>query len=149
MVDLPAPDGPTMASVWPGGDRNDKPWRIFAIGIIAEAHILEPHFAARGCGAIAHPARRQFRQRVDQAEHRLHVDQPLTDGAIDHAEHVQWPEELGEQRVDQHDVASGELPLAPAPDGIAHRARHHQVGDQRLADVERGEAVLDFTAARA
>src|SRR3546814_8255824 len=68
---------------------------------------------------------------VDDAEHLLHVDEALADVAIDPAEHVERAEELGEQCVDQHHVAGGEAAGRPAPDRVAHRAGHHQIGDQR------------------
>ena len=87
-----------------------------------------------------------LRGRVDQVEHGFHVDQALTDRAIDPAEHVQGAEELHQQAVDPHHVAGTEAALAPAPDGEDHRASHHRVGDQRLTDVEPGEA--DFVADR-
>ena len=79
---------------------------------------------------------------VEQAEHRLHVDEALLDLAVHPAEHVERAEQLREQRVDQHHVADREPAFAPAPDRVSHGAAHHDVGDQRLADVERGERVL-------
>ncbi len=65
-----------------------------AVGIIAEADILEPHLAPldgqrRGAGHILH-----FRLRIDQVEHRAHVDHALPNGAIDPAEHVERAEQL-------------------------------------------------------
>ena len=113
-----------------------------ALRIVAEADVLEPDMAALRPQA---PARRPVDDlggRVEQVEHRLHVDQALADRAVDPAEHVQRPEQLHQQRIDQHHVAGRELALAPAPDGEDHRAAHHHVGDQRLADVEPGERGL-------
>ena len=92
--------------------------------------------------AVGHGERRRagsvddFGRRVEQVPHRLHVDQPLADRAIDPAEHVERAEELHQQAVDPDDVAGREAAAAPAPDGEDHRSGHHRIGDQRLADVE-------------
>ena len=93
----------------------------------------------RRAGRVGH-----FGRRVDEVPHRLHVDQPLADRAIDPAEHVERPEKLQQHGVDEDHVARREAAAAPAPDGEDHRAGHHQVGDQRLADVEPCER--DFVA---
>src|SRR3546814_5745641 len=61
--------------------------------------------------------------RIDQAEHRLHVDQPLADHAIHHLEPVERAKELREQGVHQHDVANLELAARPAP--IRIRTEEH------------------------
>ena len=110
--------------------------------VIAEIDMREAHMRAadgqrRSPGHIGDLGRR-----VDQAEHRFHVDQALLDLAIDHAEHVQRPEQLRQQRVDQHHIADGEPALMPAPDSIAHRRRHHDVGNQRLADIEQRQRIF-------
>ena len=114
------------------------------VGIIAEIDIAE---LDRG---LADVERRRIRDiddlggGIDQVEHRRHVDQPLADRAIYHAEQVERAEQLHQQRVHEHQIADGELPPAPAPDGIGHCAGHHQVGDQRLADIEQRERVFGF-----
>ena len=101
MVDLPAPDGPTTAQRGPGGMSRSMPFRISRLGVIAEAHVLEPDMAAastverRRAGAVDDLGRR-----VEQVPHRLHVDQALADRAIDPAEHVERAEELHQQAVD-------------------------------------------------
>ncbi len=116
--------------------------QYLAFGIIAKAYMIEPHFAARRDQGRRAAQVGNLLLRVYQPVHRFHVDQALPDRAIDHAEQVQRPEQLRQQRIDQHDIAGGELPAAPPPHGIGHRARHHQVGDQRLADIEPGQAIL-------
>ena len=118
------------------------PLQDLAPRLIGEMHVLEADqpgadLQVRRVRHVDHLGRR-----VDQSEHRLHVDQALPDGAIDHAEQVERAEKLGEQGVHHHHVAGREPPLAPAPDGEAHCACHHQIGDQRLADIEEGEAGL-------
>ena len=84
-------------------------------GIVAEAHVLEPDMPAADdqrlrVGRVDHLARR-----IDQVEHRAHVDHALADRAIDHAEQVERAEQLREQRRDEHHVARGEAPLRPSP----------------------------------
>ena len=76
---------------------------------------------------------------VEEVEHRLDVDQPLLDLAIDEADEVERDGELHQQRVDQHEIADR---LLAAHD---RRARHHHADghadgeDDDLADVEPGE----------
>ena len=113
-----------------------------AVGVVVEADILERDIAAADAEGASIRRILYLGRRIGQAEHRIHIDQPLPDGAIDHAEQIERAEKLRQQRVDQHDIASAEHPLRPSPHRIAHRARHHQIGDQRLADVEPGEAVF-------
>src|SRR3546814_15625727 len=36
----------------------------------------------------------------------------------------------------------GEQPPAPPPDGVTHCSSHHQIGDERLTDIQISEAVL-------
>ncbi len=45
MVDLPAPEGPTMASVLPGGTSKLMPFQNLAVGIIGKMHIVEAQMA--------------------------------------------------------------------------------------------------------
>ena len=65
-----------------------------AIGIVGEIDMIEAHRAAlndqwRRVGHV-----HDLGLAIDQAEHRLHIDQPLADRAIDHAQQVQRAEEL-------------------------------------------------------
>src|SRR3546814_5664403 len=85
-----------------------------AVGLVTKDDILERHRAA-----IDDERTRALRigdlgRRLDQAEHRFHVDQPLAHEAIDHAEHVERAKELAQQRVHHHDVADLELAAPPA-----------------------------------
>ena len=79
---------------------------------------------------------------IEEIPHCFHVDQSLADRTIDPAQHIQWPEELEKHGVDEHDVAGGEAALAPAPHGEDHCTGHHQIGDERLADVQPCERYL-------
>ena len=112
------------------------------LGLIAEIDILEADMARShhqiGCSGPVFDLGRG----IEQVEHRFHVDQPLADRSIDPAEHVERPEQLHQQAIDQNDIARGKPPLAPAPHGEHHRPGHHQIGDQRLADIEPGERHL-------
>ena len=113
-----------------------------AVGLVAEHHVVEHHRRLaddqrRGARGVGHLLRL-----VHQLEHGRHVDQPLADRAVDHAEHVERTEQLGEVGVDEDDVAHGELPARPAPHRIGHGPGHQQVDDQGLGDVEQAERVL-------
>ena len=76
---------------------------------------------------------------IHQPEHRRHVDQPLPDRAINEPEQVERAEQLRQVCLHEHQIAGGQLALAPAPHGVGHRACHQQVGDERLCDVEQAE----------
>ena len=112
--------------------------------IIAELHGVEGDPRARQ--AERNRARRvgDFRRGVDQAEHRVHVDQALADFAIDHAEQIKRAEQLHQQAIHEGDIADGEAALIPAPHHIDQRAGHQRVGDEALPDVEPGEADFGF-----
>ena len=110
MVDLPAPVGPTIASLPAGGDGEVDALQDLAVGPVAEMHVLEPH---RAGGALRQMrgqrarvgAVRDLPLDTQQAEHLLHVDQALLDLAIDEAEEIQRLVELHQVGVDQHEVA--------------------------------------------
>jgi hypothetical protein len=55
-----------------------------------------------------------LRRHVEEIEHRLDVDQPLLDLAVDEADEVERDRQLHEQRVDQDEIADG---LLAAHDG--------------------------------
>ncbi len=98
MVDLPAPDGPTIAQLVPGGMSRSRPLQDLAFGLIAEAHVLEADMRRSATRSGAAPGRvDDLGRRVEQVEHRFHVDQPLADRAIDPAEHVERAEQLHQQ----------------------------------------------------
>jgi hypothetical protein len=67
--------------------------RFVAEADMVEADVPRRHGKRRGVGRID-----DARGRVDQIEHRGHIDHPLADRAIDHAEQVERAEELREQR---------------------------------------------------
>jgi len=73
--------------------------------------------------------------RIDQVEHRGHVERALPDRPVHHPQQVERPEQLREQRRHEHDIARGCEPAAPPPHDEAHAACEHQVGDQRLTEV--------------
>src|SRR3546814_7392883 len=45
-------------------------------------------------------------RRIDQGEHRLHVDQALADIAVNHAKHIQRPKKLRQQRIKSEEHTS-------------------------------------------
>src|SRR5206468_12501739 len=126
----------------PRGNIDVESLEDLAAGIVAEAEIVEAD------GAAADGERRSARfvddlgRSVEQVPHRFHVDQALAYRAVDPAEHVQRTEELHQQAVDPNHVAGGEAAVAPSPDGEDHRPGHHQISDQRLADIEPSQADL-------
>ena len=119
-----------------------QPVQNLAVPVIVEHHILEPHHAIGNRQGLRSRLVDNLLFGVDQLEHRVHVDQPLADRAIDHAEHVERPEQLHQQRVDQHQVTDRQVALLPAIDAERHRPDHRQVGDDRLADIEQAERIF-------
>jgi len=83
-----------------------------------------------------------FLRRIQQREHRRHVDQPLADVAIDHAQHIERTEQLGQVGLDEDQLPGAVFALCPAPRGIGQSARHQQVDHQRLDDVEHPQRVF-------
>ncbi len=124
------------------GDFETEPVEDLAVRFISEMDIVEEHSRLadhqRGrSGCVLH-----FGLGIDQAKHLRHVDQPLPDRPVHHAEHVKRAEQLDQIGVHQHQIAGGQHALAPLPHGEPHRAAHQQVHDDRLADVEQAERVL-------
>src|SRR3546814_8709548 len=76
------------------------PVQYLPLRIVTEMHMVEAHLARLD---MQHRRARRvgnLRLRVDQPVHRLHVDQPLPDRPIDHAQQVQRPEKLA--RSEEH-----------------------------------------------
>jgi hypothetical protein len=129
MVDLPAPVGPTIASVRPGGTVKDA-LQDLAVRAVAEADILEADLARaarerRRAGRVAHLGRD-----LEQAEHLLHVRQALLDLAIGEAEDVQRQIELDQVGVDHHEVAHRHAAAGDARPGQQHRDRQPHRHDE-------------------
>ena len=85
--------------------------------------------------AIDHQCRRTgciqyFCLCIDQPEHGGHIDHALMYRAINHAQHIQRAEQLGQIGVHKHQIARCQLALAPTPYGIGHGPAHQQVHDQ-------------------
>ena len=117
MVDLPAPDGPTMATVLPGRHLEEMPFRIGRVGIVVEArHRRSAPPRRRPTSGARVRLVDDLRGHVEQVEHRLDVDQALLDLAIDEADEIQRDRQLHQQRVDQHEIADR---LLAAHDGGA------------------------------
>ena len=86
------------------------------------------------CGSARHVD--HFGRCIDQIEHCPHVDHALADRAIHHAEQIERAEQLRQQRRDEHHVARREITPPPPIGYERHPAAEHQIGDQRLPDVE-------------
>ena len=111
MVDLPAPDGPTTATVLPAGTREADAFEHDAFGIIGEDHIVEADLAARDRQRRRAGLVLDLLRAGAAAEHGFHVHQPLGDFAIDRAQQVQRHKELDHQRIGHHQVADGHRPF--------------------------------------
>ena len=91
---MPAPDGPTMATVLPGRHLEGDALQDRPRGIVGEVHVLEAD------GGGAHVERVGARLVLDlgialqHVEHGFDVDDRLLDLAIDHAHEVQRLVEL-------------------------------------------------------
>ncbi len=123
----------------PGGHLEAEAVEDRAILVVAEHDVVEGYrrpadHQRRGAGDIL-----DLDPGVHQVKHLRHVDQPLADRAIDHAQQVERAEELEQIGVHEHQIAHGQLAAAPAPDRVGHGARHQRIGDQRLGDVEQAE----------
>ena len=90
MVDLPAPDGPTIATVLPAGTSKLTPFRIVRVGIVGKVHVVGSSTlpSATASGMASRPVD-DLRADVEQVEHLLDVGQALADFAIDEADEVQ------------------------------------------------------------
>ena len=113
-----------------------------AVGVVAEAHVLEAHRAAArhqrlGVGRVGDLA-----VLAEQREHLLHVDQRLLDLAVDDAEEVERDVELDHQRVDQHQVAERQRARDDADGRAPDQQRHRRGDDQALAEVEQRQRGL-------
>ena len=98
MVDLPAPEGPTIATVRPPGTSKLIPFRIARFWIVVEVNVLEAdgrlsHDERLGVGLVD-----DLGGDVEQVEHRLDVDQALADFAVDEADEVERHGELHQER---------------------------------------------------
>ena len=96
-----------------------------SVGVIAKAHIFKRHRPARHGQGRRTRFIGDFGRCIDQVEHRGHICEALTNGAIHHPKHIQRPEQLRQQGVDGDNVASCKLAPRPAPNDIAHGTRHH------------------------
>ena len=102
----PTPDGPTTATVLPGGNREAHVEQDLPVRLVAEVDVLEAHLAVGDDERRRARARRRPRVcSVDEREHPLHVGQRLLDLAVEDAEEVERDVELDHERVDQHEVA--------------------------------------------
>ena len=79
---------------------------------------------------------------LEEAEHRLHVDERLAHLAVDEAEEIERDVELDEVGVDQHEVADRHPPGDDPRSGHHHDDREPHRDDRRLADVEERERHL-------
>ena len=89
MVDLPAPDGPTMATIFPAGTSKLTCFRIWPLRIVSERDVLELDLALGDVKRLGARAIEDLGRFLQQSEHRLDVDQPLLDLAIDHAHEIE------------------------------------------------------------
>ena len=79
---------------------------------------------------------------LEEAEHRLHVDERLAHLAVDEAEEIERDVELDEVGVDQHEVADRHPPGDDPRSGHHHDDREPHRDDRRLADVQKRERHL-------
>ena len=112
----------------------DRAFRLVTKADILESERRAAHYQCGRAGSV-----RNLDCRVHQIEHLRHVDHALPDRAIDEAEQIERAEELHQIGVHEHEIAHCQVAPAPPPHGIGHRARHQQVCNQSLRDVEHAE----------
>ena len=123
MVDLPAPDGPTIATVRPAGTSKEMPLQDRPRRLVGEVHVLEADRALgdderRGAGPIL-----DLGLAAEDREHLLDVDHRLLDLAIDHAHEIERLVELDHHGVDHDEVADRLGAGLDAVDDERHRRR--------------------------
>ena len=106
------------------------------LGIVGERHVLELDLALGDVKRLGARAIDHLRRLVQQREHRLDVDQPLLDLAIDHAHEIERQVKLHEDRVDHHEAADGEHAVAHVARREQHADDRAHGEDHRLAGVE-------------
>ena len=139
MVDLPAPDGPTMATIFPGGNLEAHILQDRSVRVIGEGDILELDLAFADAQRLGAFLVDDLGRLVQQREHRLDIDQALLDLAIDHAHEIERQIELHEDRVDHHEVADGEHPARDIARREQHADDRAQREDHRLPGIQHAE----------
>lgn len=104
---LATPRAPHNRNGSPGGHVHGKSVKDPVVAVVPERHVLE----LEGIAAVLtlgqlHRVRPvlHFRRDILQREHGLHVDQGLSDFAVDGADEIEWEGELEQEPVDQHQV---------------------------------------------
>ena len=91
----------------------------------------------RGVGLV-----RDFGRLIEQREHLPHIDQRLTDFAIDGAKEVQGHGQLHHIGVDHNEIPHGKVTVLHPDGGQDHHADQPAGDQQRLAEVQEGKRVV-------
>ena len=138
---LPAPVGPTIATVWPGPGHERQPLDQRRAGLVAEGHVLEDDLAAgprrRQRGAALRRLLDGVEQledplggrdaRLQQVDHRGDLGERLAElpGVLDERLHLAQAHGAGR---DAHAAQHGDGDVAEVPEERRHR--HDQPGDE-------------------
>ena len=104
-----------------------------------EAHVVEDDPCAADLEALGIGPVDDLRRDVEEIEHRLDIDQPLLDLAVDHADEVEWDGKLKKQRVDQNEIADCLLAAHYRRRRHRHAHRLPDGEDDDLPDVKPGD----------
>ena len=143
---MPAPEGPTTATLMAGGHLEADPVEDLPLGLVGEGDVLETDRTALDHQRLGAGLVLDLRLAREDREHPLDVDHRLLDLAIDHAHEIERLVELDHHGVDHHEVADG---VGAVLDAVG--THHHDGGkadreDRGLAGVEHGERDIGLDA---
>lgn len=110
-----------------------------SVVVIAKTHVVQRDTPAGNLQRKGIRLVRDFGRLIEQREHLPHIDQRLTDFAIDGAKEVQRHGQLHHIGVDHDEIPHGKITVLH-PDSCQDHHAHQPAGDQqRLAEVQEGK----------
>ena len=111
-MDLPAPDGPTSATVLPAGDREADVVEHALVGDVrvGERDVLEPDALADGAEHLGARPVDRLRRRVDDLEQPLGARERLVPVVVGDREALEGPEQRRERDEERDEVARLDVP---------------------------------------
>ena len=144
MVDLPAPDGPTIATVLPAGTLNEMSCRNFSFFVIVKPDIPEFDFPFFDFNRLGIGFVLDFLFNDHEREHFFQISETLADFTIDKADKIEWDKKLYQQRIDHNEIAEGLLACGNRIRRHDHACCHADAHDDRLPHVKPGQRRPDL-----
>ena len=113
-----------------------------SVVVIAKAHVVQRDTPTRDVQRRGIRLVRDFGRLIEQREHLPHIDQRLTDFAIDGAKEVQRHGQLHHIGVDHDEIPHGKITVLHPDSGQDHHADQPAGDQQRLAEVQEGKRVV-------